>query len=488
MQARASSSIIPSGSMTKATWSGQEPAVRLVTARRALFGHDERGVKTGVGMFDDGVISFAHGEGIRRPHESVVAAAIKWLMQPGAVSLEHYLFLNQNQAFDDAVARYCAAVTGVLFRQEEICVDAGTTRLFQSFLMSHLDPGDLVITGQGYYHALAGWCDVSGRQLRIVKTQRVNSHKLTAADLREWGAERRNESASSGVLVIFNPTYLGAVYSRDELIDIAAWLEEHDLPCIEDAVFAGTEFPGRMPTVHLASVVRPRSKVLTFLGVSKAFGLANCRIGWACGNADLIERMSVFSKTFSPTVPEIAKVMVAAALSAPEAYLAVNAAECALRSQLLLQCVQRFNAYVNGCPGGKNIEALTVSFEPCAGHSMLVSFEGLCRYLSSLGLPTSGILEMTSLLLDKAGVAISPGSSMGFDGAEARLTFGCVGAEHTHDSSRAAELRALRTLGFLEVGPGSETNHSQGFEYGRQCMEEAFFRRLPHMVESILAG
>src|SRR5689334_5251866 len=82
----------------------QEAIQRFQRARKAITGLSEEGDRISPGWFDSKVISLAHGEGIRRPHPSVIAAGIKALLDTEESSLDNYLYLRPFKAFEDKIA------------------------------------------------------------------------------------------------------------------------------------------------------------------------------------------------------------------------------------------------------------------------------------------------------------------------------------------------------------------------------------------------
>src|SRR4051812_39419541 len=76
---------------------------KLRRARNVLGGRNENGCPAHPSMFDTDVVSFAHGEGIRRPHPTVVAAGVRALLDYRTSSLENYLFLQRLGPLDDAI-------------------------------------------------------------------------------------------------------------------------------------------------------------------------------------------------------------------------------------------------------------------------------------------------------------------------------------------------------------------------------------------------
>src|SRR4051794_12921822 len=76
---------------------------KLLRARAVLGGTDENGHRSHPSMFDRDVISFAHGEGVRRPHPKVVVAGVQALIDTDKSSLENYLFLQRLPKLDELV-------------------------------------------------------------------------------------------------------------------------------------------------------------------------------------------------------------------------------------------------------------------------------------------------------------------------------------------------------------------------------------------------
>lgn len=75
---------------------GDGPAVeKLRRARLALMGLGEDGARIGPGMFDAGVVSFAHGEGVRRPFPGAIRNAVAALRDAEAAPIENYMFLKR---------------------------------------------------------------------------------------------------------------------------------------------------------------------------------------------------------------------------------------------------------------------------------------------------------------------------------------------------------------------------------------------------------
>lgn len=445
----------------------------------------------------------AHGNGTRRPHATVVAAGITALLETERGSLDDYLFYQPHEEFE-------AEVTADFRRQGvpaeiagNICVDSGTTRLYAAFLHACSEPGDVFMVPRSYYHQLPSWCDLFGVQLSLVPTSLGHSYKVTPEDLDEWIRRNPGPSARARGLYLFNPTQTGALYTAEELQAIASAVADHNLVVLEDSVFAGTEFPGELPVRHLvAAAPELADRVVTVKGASKAFNLANARIGWACGPADLIHRMDEHTTTTLATVPYTAKAMALAALRAPRSYLLANSRESAARAALITELVLECNAALADYT---DEPVLHIPHQPQAGHALLVSTPGLV----GRSLPGGGVIrdsvDVTRLLLSTAKVAVPPGYSLGFDGTELRLGFGSVGLKRTYPALARAELvAALECLetkcGAIDSAAGAAlaqvsellraTSQEVGpeiFQPGRDLITEAFRERIIPVLTELFA-
>jgi aminotransferase len=84
-----------------------------------------------------------------------------------------------------------------------------------------------------------------------------------------------------------NPT--GAIMSRQDLEDIAAFARERDLIVITDEIYA--ELTYDTPHVSIVSLPGMKERTIFLHGFSKAWAMTGYRLGYAAGPAELIEAM-----------------------------------------------------------------------------------------------------------------------------------------------------------------------------------------------------
>lgn len=481
--------------------------VRLDRTRKVLAGLDEAGNLSHPHQFAEGVISFADGEGIRRPHQSVVAAGVVALLETKITSLEKYFFLRRFKELDDKIAE--------MFIEEgidekiarNICISTGTSHLFNAYFYSVANPGDIFLTGPGYYHSLASWCYINKVNLAYVQTHRSNDYKLTPEDLDAWSGQGNGTNARPKGIILFNPTYTGAVYTEEELSKIADFVAEHDLLVMEDAIFMYTLFDENEKIHHLGSFEHVRDRAVTVHGGSKAYGLANIRIGWACGPKEIIDKMNFYIGATQVDAPHVSKVMALAALQAPEDYLLANRRELQKRAQMVIDLVEEANKRIEESLGfAPPSPILEVSQIPQAGHSILLSLNAIKGMITNEGDSINDSIDVSRYFLSKAKVCLSPGWSMGFTDCTVRISYGCIGLDNTYESSKTIELvlilkEIMERLGtnvlfeqLMEMMGLSEyelTNtfkysHEFGFEKGRELIREGILNRMvPAIVELV---
>jgi aspartate aminotransferase len=459
----------------------------LSSCRNVLAGKDESGIKTFPGMFDDGVISFSHGEGMRRPHPMAVVAGIEAMTNARISSLENYLFLQSYGDLNERIRRKFSDAGVPPKFTDELCIDAGVTRLLQSFLWAYGEKECIFLTSPSFYHPLPLWCENLGIRLEILPTSRDNDYKISLSDLANWICSNPHAGKRLKGLVLFNPSMTGAVYTQSELEDILAFIRQHNLAVFEDAIFMGTEYDG-VQSPHLLSLSDCPEAVVLATGASKQYNLANLRIGWACGDPRLIANMSSYGISVSASIPQVSKMMAAAALATPEAYYTANIAECKRRLHLLSTCIRQMNEEVAARFAGFS-EAIQIEHEPHAAHSLLINLDQLRGLYTMSGQRIAGSLDITRFFLEFAGVSLAPGLSHGFRGCRNRLSFACVGLEHTYPESQVWEKHYTDRYfqsGKCELIPELETfsQSNRGWEAGRQQIREGLLGRvLPALID-----
>jgi aspartate/methionine/tyrosine aminotransferase len=192
-----------------------------------------------------------------------------------------------------------AATWGATYGREidpesEVTVTTGATEGMLAALLAFVDPGDEVILFEPFYDAYVGDIIYAGGVPRYVTLQppdwSFDSDALAAAF-----------TEKTKVLILntpHNPT--GKVFSRDDLTQITALCQEHDVIAITDEVYDRIIFDD---TVHVPLATLPGmwERTLTLNSTGKTFSMTGWKIGYAIGPAHLnaalrtVHQFSVFA-------------------------------------------------------------------------------------------------------------------------------------------------------------------------------------------------
>lgn len=166
----------------------------------------------------------------------------------------------------------------------EILVTVGTSEAVDLALRTFIEPGDEVIVPTPTYIAYAPIAHLYGGNVVEVETSAEQHFKLTAQAL-----EKKITPRSKVLMLNYpnNPT--GAVMTEQDWLPIAKLINKHNLVVISDEVYA--ELTYDQPHVSIASLPGMKERTIVINGFSKAFAMTGWRIGYACGNQELIAGM-----------------------------------------------------------------------------------------------------------------------------------------------------------------------------------------------------
>lgn len=164
--------------------------------------------------------------------------------------------------------------------EEEITITAGATEALFCAMLAILDPGDEVILFEPFYDSYHANALLAGA-VPVCVTLRRPDFSLDLAEL-----ERAITGRTRMVIVNtpHNPT--GRVFTRNELTDLAAIVQRHDLLVLSDEVYEFLVFDGSNH-VPFASLPGMRERTITVSSTGKTFGMTGWKIGYSMAPASL---------------------------------------------------------------------------------------------------------------------------------------------------------------------------------------------------------
>jgi len=285
----------------------------------------------------------------------------------------------------------------------EAVATIGAKEGFSHFILMTVGAGDVVLCPDPAYPIHQYSVIIAGGDLRLVPqapdTDFVQS--LEEAYHRTWPKPK--------LLIVsypHNPTT--QVVDRPFFERLVAFAREHHLMVVHDFAYAEVCYDGyRAPSI--LEVPGARDVAIEFTSLSKSHSLAGWRVGFACGNRDMIHALARIKSYLDYGMPQAIQIGAIVALRGPQDVVARNVA--------LYR--ERRDALIDGL--GKPGEGCWKIDKPLATMFVWAPIPEPFRRLGSL--------EFSKRLLAEAKVAVSPGLGFG-EGGEGHVRFALVENKH----------------------------------------------------------
>ena len=283
---------------------------------------------------------------------------------------------------------------GLDYAPDQVLVSVGGKQSFFNLAQALLDPGDEVIIPAPYWVSYPDMALLAGAQPVFIKAGQDQRFKITAAQLA--GAI----TAKTRLVVINSPSNpTGMAYTGEELAELAEVLTEHPrIVVATDDMYEHIRWDAATPFVNILNV-RPDlyHHTVVLNGVSKAYSMTGWRIGYAGGPAELIMAMKKVQSQSTSNPTSIAQVAAEAALNGPQDCIGAMVAAFKERHDYVVARLNRIDG---------------VSCLPADGTFYLFpEVQGLIDRLN-----IANDLEFAEYLIERAGVALVPGTAFGLGG------------------------------------------------------------------------
>jgi aspartate/methionine/tyrosine aminotransferase len=179
-----------------------------------------------------------------------------------------------------------------------------------------------------------------------------------------------------------NPT--GAVMSEQEIRDVAAVAAKHDLYLLSDEIYAENIYEGQHFSPSFADQCRERTIVLS--GFSKGHSMSGWRLGYAVGPAEIIGKMGLMFNTIYTCLPPFIQYAGIAALATEKRLMDERRAYYRKLRDMMVSRLNEIPGVTCATPAGA-----IYAFPDITGTGMTSE-------------------EFARFVLERAGVALSPGS------------------------------------------------------------------------------
>jgi aspartate aminotransferase len=290
--------------------------------------------------------------------------------------------------FREAVRKATSRTRGFTPDIEQILVTPSANIIIYYVIRCLVNAGDEVIVpdpGFPSYYAAIKFCDSVPVPIPL---REENEFRMSPDDV------RRAITPKTRLIILnspHNPT--GSVMTSEEIDAMAEIAEEHDVFLYSDEVYARMIFEDSTTFRSPASRDLCRKRTIVANGFSKGFAMTGWRLGVAIGPTDVIEKMGLLLQTTSSCVSPFIQRAGIEAIEGDQSQVLAMMAEYRLRRDLLVNGLNRIPGIKCLKPGGA-----------------IYVFPNI----SGTGLSSE---QFADLMMDKAGVALLPGTNFGKAGA-----------------------------------------------------------------------
>ncbi len=343
-------------------------------------------------MKEDGisVIGFGAGEPDFNTPEYIINAAKKALDE----GKTKYTPASGIPELKKAICDKLFAENGLSYNPSQIIISSGAKNSLYNAIQAIVEDGDEVIIPAPFWLTYPELVSLSMGTCKYVYTKKENGYKMTAEEL-------KNAIGPETKLLIFNtpnnPT--GAVYSEQEIREIAKVVEESGIYVISDEIYEKLVYDGEkhFSIAAVSEVVKNQTIIIN--GVSKTYSMTGWRIGYLACPENVAKAIGGMQSHTTSNPCTISQYATLAALSGGKDFLEEMVQTFDKRRKYMVETLKKIEGIE--CIEPKGAFYTFVNVKNCIGKSFR-------------GQKINGSLDFANYALQK-GVAVIPGGAFGAD-------------------------------------------------------------------------
>lgn len=337
------------------------------------------------------IVNFGVGEPDFDTPENIKDAGIKAIKD----GFTKYTPVGGIDSLKDAIIEKFKRDNNLRYNRDEIIVSCGAKHSLYNIAQALLSPGDEVLIPSPYWVSYPDQVLLNDAVPVFLKTYESDLFILKRGSLDAHITKRTK------ALILNSPSNpTGLTYDVRTLEMIAEVALRHNLLVISDEIYEKLTYDG-FEHVSIASLDdRIKAKTIVVNGLSKAYAMTGWRIGFAAGPKDIVKAMTNIQSQSTSNPTSIAQKAAVEALTGPQDFIGNMLAEFDRRRRFLIEELNSIPGV--GCLNPKGAFYAFPNVSKFYGKSV----EG--RKISSSS-------DLALYLLEKANVALVPGSAFGND-------------------------------------------------------------------------
>ncbi|WP_297213004.1 MULTISPECIES: pyridoxal phosphate-dependent aminotransferase [Thermodesulfovibrio] len=338
------------------------------------------------------VVNFGVGEPDFDTPEHIKEAAIKAIKD----GFTKYTPVGGIDELKEAIVEKLEKENGLKYGKENILVSCGAKHSLYNIAQALFGPGDEVIIPAPYWVSYPDQVLINDAQPVIVETYEEDNFTIRPELLKEKITKKTK------ALILNSPSNpTGFIYDRKTLERIAEIALQHNIYIISDEIYEKLIYDGESH-VSIASLGDEiKEKTIVVNGLSKSHAMTGWRIGYAAGPVEIIKTMTKIQSQSTSNPTSIAQKAAVAALKGPQDSVEGMRKEFEKRRNYLVNELNNINGISCRMPKGA-----------------FYAFPNISKVLGKKndGKNIENSMELSIYLLEKALVALVPGSAFGAEG------------------------------------------------------------------------
>lgn len=342
------------------------------------------------------VIGLAAGEPDFDTPEHIKQAAIEAINN----GMTKYTAVDGTAELKQAIINKFKRDNGLDYDADQIIVSVGGKQAFYNLAQALLNPGDEVIIPAPYWVSYPDMVKLADGEPVIVSGNMDQAFKITPDQLDAAITDRTR------LVVINSPSNpSGKAYTRDELKALAEVLLQYpDIAIITDDIYEHIVWTDEGFNNILNVCPELQDRTLVINGVSKAYSMTGWRIGYTGGPAEIIKGMKKVQSQSTSNPCSIAQAAAREALDGDQSFLAEMCQTFRERHDFVYKTLKHLD-------GVKCLPSDGTFYSFPSFHAVIARMDGI-----------DDDVQLAQLLLEKAEVALVPGTAFGLPG-HLRLSF-----------------------------------------------------------------
>ena len=342
------------------------------------------------------VIGLAAGEPDFDTPEYIKQAAIDAINK----GYTKYTAVDGTAGLKQAIINKFKRENGFDFAADQVLVSVGGKQAFYNLCMTILNEGDEVIIPAPYWVSYPDIVKLADATPVIVEGNISQSFKITPAQLQQAITDKTK------LVIINSPSNpSGKAYSKAELKALGDILVKHpNIVVMTDDIYEHIVWTDEGFVNILNACPELTGQTVVINGVSKAYSMTGWRIGYSGGPVEIIKGMKKIQSQSTSNPTSIAQYAAQAALEGDQSFLKEMCDIFKQRHDYVYQALDAMDGVE--CPPSDGTFYSFPSF-----HAVIERMDGI-----------EDDVQLAQLLLEKAEVALVPGSAFGLSG-HLRLSF-----------------------------------------------------------------